>query len=89
MARDICAKEQRTTVRKEPARGYTSYGDFPVPGHTKHSYWVLCRAHSVWNLLWGRSISRRIVWLRWPKRLAGVRLHTASPQGAMPCGLCV
>jgi hypothetical protein len=44
-------KEACPTVRLEPERGDTSYGDLPVLGRTEHSYWVLCRAHSVWNLL--------------------------------------
>ena len=38
-------------VSKEPEHGYTSSADLPVPGRTEHRYWVLCRAHFVWNLL--------------------------------------
>jgi len=47
MARVIYAKEAWPTVRKGPERGYPSYADLPVPGHTEHSYWVLCRVHFV------------------------------------------
>src|SRR5262249_28535527 len=43
-------------MSEEPEHGYTSSVDLPVPGRTEHRYWVLCRAHCVWNLLlWGRE----------------------------------
>ena len=66
-------------VSKEPEHGYTSYVDLPVPGRTEHRYWVLCRAHCVWNLLWGRETRWNVssveppCWLQFGGRLKSNR----------------